>query len=128
MKLKLLAISIFILALLISGCSHPLGSKGSLTNPKFIPTPFFNVTRTGNSTLQIIYVDTGGATSVKGLRIIEPIISNPEIISSDIELIPNQKITVTDLNLTSPAHIIVETYVSGTDIDSHWQVVMIQDI
>lgn len=114
-KLVLSGIIVIALVLLLSGCITSSYDK-NVQNASTEAKPTFSALRTNDTTIMIMYLSAGGAEDVKGLHVVSPAISSPDLVDQNTSVPTGKEIRITDPALSGKVELIVTSSVDGTTI------------
>ncbi|CAJ37289.1 hypothetical protein [Methanocella arvoryzae] len=119
MKQSLLLPGIIVIALiaLLSGCitsSYDTGAEHATAPAEAMPT--FSALRTNDTTVMIMLLSPGDAEEIKGLKVVSPVISSPDVIDQNTAVPAGKEIRITDPALSGKVDLVVTTTVNGESL------------
>ncbi len=113
MNYKLLLLSgVIVIALAMSGCISSVDK--TVQNSSEGPTPLFTALRTNNTTVTIMFFSDNGAGDVKGLHVVSPSVSSPDLVDQNTSVPVGKEIRIIDPNLGGKVNLTVTSFVNGT--------------
>lgn len=76
-------------------------------------SPSFTVNNINDTAVRVTFVDTGGATSMKGLIVEQPLITTSTIVDPNTEIDAGDSFVITDPKLAGVTHLVAASVVDG---------------